>query len=83
MLPFFFHIDTFALVGTIVAGIGTTATLPSISCDGIEARQCTQVFEQIIAEEKAAGHPKIPDIDCGGADKARCQAALVAIKAAK
>lgn len=71
MLPFFFHIDTFALVSTIVTGIGTTATLPSVDCNGMETRTCTRVFEQIIAEEKAAGRP-VPSVDCEGADAKRC-----------
>lgn len=70
MLPFF-HIDTFLLVGSIVTGIGTTATLPSIDCNGMETRTCTRVFEQIIAEEKAAGR-KAADVDCAGVDAARC-----------
>lgn len=76
MFPFFFHIDTFALVGTIVAGISTTLGLPSIDCNGIETTQCTKVFEQIIAEDKATGVQKIQDVDCGGKDKARCQLVL-------
>lgn len=74
MIPFF-HIDTFLLVGSIVTGIGTTLGLPSIDCAGIETTQCTKVFEQIIAEDKAAGLP-IRDVNCGGKDKARCQATI-------
>lgn len=73
---------TFKLVATIVSGIGTTLSLPSIDCAGIEANRCTQVFEQIIAEEKAVGH-KTPDVDCGGKDKERCQATLQKIEGSK
>lgn len=80
MIPFF-HIDTFLLVGSIVTGIGTTLGLPSIDCAGIETTQCTKVFEQIIAEDKAAGATKVSDVNCGGKDKARCQAILQKIHA--
>lgn len=82
MLPFWFHIDTFALVSSIVVGVSTTLTLPSIDCDGVESNRCTQVFEQIIAEEKAVGH-EIPDVDCGGKDKERCQSILQKIEGSK